>query len=169
MPRIRAQWPANCSAELLAEQKRTQTKEQHRRVLCLLLREVAHLKPAQIAKVLGLSTSGVRRVQALYANEGKAMFERPGRGGAHHRNLTEPEEREMLEEVITAALPGCTVGFPKIQEAYERRAGHPVSASVVWRMLRRQGWRTASLDTIMAARGWAASRVHFELPAWRQR
>jgi len=155
----RPNWPKDCAAELQAELKRTHTKGQLRLVLCLLLREVTRLKPDQIAQVLGMRPPSVRAVQSSYAREGKAIFLRPGRGGDRRRHLRVPEERALLDDVMIEARPNIIVEFRTIQAAYERKAGYPVAHSVVYRMLRRHGWRKVVLEKIMAPRGWAASKL----------
>jgi hypothetical protein len=143
----------------MAERDRARTKERYRRVLCLLLREAAHLKPREIALALGMQPASDTRLQAQFAREGEAMFLRPGRGGARRRHLASGEERVLLKSLMMAGRPNLAVPFPVIQREYERRVGHAVHAAVIYRMLRRHGWRTIMLDSIAPPRGWAASNL----------
>ena len=46
-----------------------------------------------------------------------------------------------------------------IQQAYEELVGHPVTYSVIHRMLKRHGWRYVKLRHVATPQGWAAAKL----------
>jgi transposase len=151
--------------ELYFALKNARTKGQHQAVLCLWLRAALRLTARQIALALGMSVSGVEKIQARYHREGAAMFKRPGKGGRHHQHMSQEAEHDFLAQLLNETQPANAVmGAQFIQEAYEKRLGHPVSVSVVYRMLKRHNWRPVKLGNILTPQGWAAARVPPEEP-----
>jgi len=62
-------------------------------------------------------------------------------GGERRRNLTEEEEAALLATFEKKAEAGGVLTVGPIQAAYELKVGHKVQDSVVYRMLKRHGWR----------------------------
>ena len=155
--------------ELYFALKNARTKGQHQAVLCLWLRAALRLTARQIALGLGMSVSGVEKVQARYHREGAAMFKRPGKGGRRHEHMSQDAEHDFLAELLNEAQPAnALMGAHFIQEAYEKRLGHPVAVSVVYRMLKRHNWRPVKLGAVAPPQGWAAARLPLEEsgPEW---
>ena len=72
---------------------------------------------------------------------------RPSRGGRRHASLTLEEEKEFLSSWAQTSNTGEVLIASPIREALAQKLGHPVSASVVYRMLSRHGWRKVAPDT----------------------
>lgn len=97
---------------------------------------------AQTAKALGVCDLTVAR----WRNEFLQIFQgqpdrRTGWGGKRHQNLTDEEEKALLESFAKKAQAGGILTIEPIQKAYEQKVGHTVRDSVVYRMLKRHGWR----------------------------
>ena len=143
--------------------KIVRTKEQYQHLLCLWLRGAFQMTARQIGPALGLHPTTVRTVQARFLHEGVAMFRRKGRGGRHRQNLTVRAERELLVRLCAAITDrNGALEAGTIQRAYERAAGHPVSSSVIYRMLRRNNWRRLIAGPVSSAQGWAAAQLWFD-------
>ena len=152
--------PEGSKEKLYAALKKARTKGQYQTVLCLWLRAVLELTSDQIALGLGMSSSGVRRIQARWLHLGEVMFKRPGKGGPHHRHLTKQTERAFLERLLKSTLPANAIMNTRfIQEAYEKLVGEPVSYSAIYRMLKRHGWRPVAEVDIATPRRWAVARL----------
>jgi len=99
-------------------------------------------RPAsQIALHLGLATQTVHNVIAQYNKRGPQTLEGPGKGGRYRAYLALEEEAEFLRQYREKALTGQIATAAQIQEALEKRLGHPVHKTTVYRMLKRHGWR----------------------------
>ena len=121
--------------------KKTKAKGDYQRVLCLWLRAGLGLSSSEVATAVGFSASTVRQVQARYFQRGESALLGPGRGGRRHQNLSEGEERELLERFEAKARSGGVLVVNEIQAAYEEAVEHRVPKSTVYRMLARHGWR----------------------------
>lgn len=155
--------PEGSKEKLHAALKRARTKGQYQMVLCLWLRAALELTSGQIALALGMSSSGVRRIQARWAQLGEAMFNKPGKGGPHHRHLPKKLERAFLDRLLKTTLPANAIMNTRfIQEAYETMTGQPVSSSAIYRMLKRHGWRPVAEVDMATPQRWAAARLAFE-------
>jgi transposase len=65
----------------------------------------------------------------------------PGKGGRRRFYLSWNEEALFLESFKQAALTGHIATAAEIKAALERRIGHKVHKTTVYRLLKRQGWR----------------------------
>lgn len=61
--------------------------------------------------------------------------------------MTPQEEQAFLEPWLKLATAGSLVVVSPLRAALAERVGHPVKASVVYRMLARHGWRKVAPDT----------------------
>jgi transposase len=116
-------------------------KADFQRVQCLWLRGALRLNANQVAQALGWRPTSVRRLQAQYLRQGETLWQRPGRGGRRHQNLTPPEEARLLAGFLGRAERGGLLEVSRVQQAYEQSVGHAVPKSTVYRMLARHGWR----------------------------
>ena len=141
--------------------RRARTKGQHQRVLCVWMRAVLHLKSDVIARALDMSGQAVRKIHMDYLREGEAVFTRPGKGGRRREQLSVKAEREFLEGLLKEARPANALLEARfVHEAYEKTVGHPVSSSVIYRMLRRHGWRRLSVGRVATTQRWGAAPSH---------
>lgn len=117
------------------------SKAEFQRVQCVWLRAVLGLNANQVAQALGWQPTSVRRLQAQFLRQGEGLWERPGRGGRRHQNLTEEEEARLLQSFRLPAEQGRILEVSRVKQAYEQTVGHVVPKSTVYRMLARHGWR----------------------------
>jgi transposase len=121
--------------------KEARNKVEFQRVQCLWLRAALGLNANQVAQALGWRPTSVRRLQAQYGRQGEALWQRPGRGGRRHQNLSVAEEAQLLAGFLERAERGGLLEVSRVQRAYELAVGHAVAKSTVYRMLARHGWR----------------------------
>jgi transposase len=130
------------SVERLAQTLRqARSKAEFQRVQCVWLRAALGLNANQVAEALGWRPTSVRRLQAQYGRLGEALWQRPGRGGRRHQNLTPEEEGRLLQGFLQRAEQGRLLEVSRVKQAYEQAVGHVVPKSTVYRMLARHGWR----------------------------
>jgi len=152
--------PEGSKEKLRLALKSARTKGQYQKVLCVWMRAALDMTSQQIALALGMSPTGVRKIQARWLQVGDAVFKEPGKGGARRRHLTKEGEREFLDRLVKETLPGNAVmNTVFIQEAYEKMVGHPVAYSVIYRLLKRHGWRPVRSVNMRTPQKWAAARL----------
>jgi len=97
------------------------------------------------AKEIGLSTGmaeqTVHNIISEYNRKGPKALETPGRGGRKKAYLTLQQEKELLKEFEEKALTGQIATAKDIKEEIEKRVGHEIHKTTVYRMLKRHGWR----------------------------
>jgi transposase len=102
----------------------------------------------QTATLLGVGRATVNRLQHGLRNrcaqEAKPLARH---GGRRHELMTLEEEREFLSPWAKAASTGNILVVSPLRAALSQRLGRRVSASVVYRMLARHGWRKVAPDT----------------------
>ena len=96
-------------------------------------------KAEDIARMVGVSVTTVRRVIATYKRAGVA-----GKGGRRHQYLTLSQERAFLQPFMARAARGEMVTAAEIQRAFEEEAKQSVALSSIYRLLDRHGWRQHS-------------------------
>src|SRR5215469_10623309 len=102
---------------------------------------VAPRKAEEIALHTGVSATTVHRVISNYNRGGPAALETPGKGGRRRAYLTVEEEKEFLAPFFAQAQIGEIATVVLIWQAYEKRVGHQVDDSMIYRLLERHGWR----------------------------
>lgn len=96
---------------------------------------------AEIAQHTGLAVQTVHNLVSQYNRLGPAALSGPGKGGRRRSYLSREEEAHFLASFETSALRGQVATALEIQLALERRLGHPIHRSMVYKMLQRHGWR----------------------------
>jgi len=139
--RPRRSFPDGTLERLQRALKEARSKAEFQRVQCLWLRAALGLNANQVAQALGWRPTSVRRLQAQYLRQGEALWQRPGRGGRRHQNLTPGEEARLLAGFLGRAERGGLLEVSRVHQAYEQAVGHAVPKSTVYRMLARHGWR----------------------------
>jgi transposase len=103
---------------------------------------------AVTAKVLGIGSATVVRLQKEIRDQVAGKTPKKGKWGGRRRQLlTIEQEAQFLEPWIEKAEAGGVLVVPPIHQALEQRLGRTVSASTVYRMLARHGWRKVTPDT----------------------
>ena len=128
-------------ARLAEKLKEADSHSQYQRIQCVLIRATLGSTAAQIAQLLGWSTATVHVMHSRWAKEGDAIFDRRGRGGRRHQNLSAEQEAQVLAPFIERAAAGGMLKVAEIQQAYEQQVGKPVAPSTIYRLLDRHGWR----------------------------
>ena len=95
----------------------------------------------QIAEAIGWHVDTVRHVQSLYLRRGEIALKISGKGGRLRENMTVKEETQFLAPFFHMAESGGILVATDIKRAYEKRVGHQVPRSTIYRMLGRHGWR----------------------------
>jgi transposase len=127
--------------------KATRNLDDFKSALAVLLPAQAGLTLEETARLLGVGTASVNRLQARLHPGRASWSERRNWGGRRQSLLTAQEEMEFLKPWAEQAQnAGLLVLWP-IRAALALRVGHPVKASVVWRLLARHGWRKVAPDT----------------------
>lgn len=133
--------PQNASENLVKALKKSKSKSEYRRVLCLWLRASLGLSAEQIAAGLDLSISSVWRIQSNYLRYGEGALLSPGSGGRHHENISIEKETAFIQQFLHEASTGGILEVSKIKVAYEKMVKHTVPKSTIYRLLARHGWR----------------------------
>ncbi|MFZ5449135.1 MAG: helix-turn-helix domain-containing protein [Thermodesulfobacteriota bacterium] len=99
-------------------------------------------RPArEIALHTGLAEQSVHNLISKYNRGGPEVVEGPGKGGRRRSYLSWNEEAAFLESFKQAALTGQIATAAEIQGALERQLGHKVHKTMVYKLLKRHGWR----------------------------
>jgi len=99
-------------------------------------------RPArEIALHTGLAEQSVHNLISRYNRLGPEAVAGPGKGGRRRSYLSWDEEAALLESYKQAALTGQIATTAEIKGALEKRIGHKVHKTMVYRLLKRHGWR----------------------------
>jgi transposase len=99
-------------------------------------------RPArEIALHTGLAEQSVHNLVSRYNRLGPEAVAGPGKGGRRRSYLSWDEEAALLASYKQAALTGQIATAAEIKGALERRIGHTVHKTMVYRLLKRHGWR----------------------------
>ena len=127
--------------------KATRNLDDFKSALAVLLPAKAGLTLEETANLLGVGTASVNRMQARI-HIGRTPSSRMRNWGGRRKSLlTAQEEIEFLKPWAEQAQEAGLLVLSPIRAALARRVGHPVKASVVWRLLARHGWRKVAPDT----------------------
>ncbi len=122
--------------------------ESLRSAQAVLLPAVLGATLEQTAMLLGVGRASVLRLQGrlreFCANPDAV---RPSWGGRRRASLTPQEEEDFLARWQDESNAGEVLVASPLRAALAQRLGHPVAASVVYRMLARHGWRKVAPDT----------------------
>jgi len=111
------------------------------RFMCIWLRVKQAMSTLNIAKMIGWNVNTVRIIQRDFIKRGVAALTESTRGGRYHALLTPEEEKNFLASFEKSAEQGALLVANEIKEALEKRLGHKVHKTTVYRMLHRNGWR----------------------------
>lgn len=143
--------PIHIDLKLVAKAKRTvratRNLDDFRSALAVLLPAQAGLTLQETADMLGVGTASVNRLQTRFHLGRTSSSGRRNWGGRRTSLLTSQEEIDFLEPWAEQAREAGLLVLSPIRAALAQRVGHPVKASVVWRLLARHGWRKVAPDT----------------------
>lgn len=99
-------------------------------------------RPAgEIAKHTGLAEQTVHNLVSQYNRRGPEALEGPGKGGRRRSYLSWEEEVKLLQSFKEKALTGQVATVMEIKRLLEKKLGREVDRSMVYKMLKRHGWR----------------------------
>jgi len=127
-------------AKEIKEIRKTITdKRIDKRLHAIQLRGEGVKNPA-IAEKLDTSAKVVSRWVSAYWKDGiQALM--GGKYGGNRRNMSITEEEAFLYEYKKQAEQGQIIEVGAIKAAYEKRVGHTIGGSQIYRVLHRHGWR----------------------------
>jgi transposase len=111
------------------------------RFLCVWLRVEQGLSTKEIARVLNWNVNTVRITQRDFIARGVKALAEEKRGGRRRQLMTIEEETSFLAGFKELAGNALMVVVNEIKEALEKKLGHSVHKTTVYRMLRRHAWR----------------------------
>ena len=127
---------------------RAETADDLRCALAVLLPALLNATLEQTATALGVGRATVGRYQAKVRGRLTHPAQLPAQwGGRRRAAMSWEEEQEFLEPWAEQAADGGMLTVAPLRAALAQRLGHPVTHSVVYRLLARHGWRKAAPDT----------------------
>lgn len=127
--------------------KATQDLNDFKAALAVLLPAKVGLTLEETANLLGVGTASVNRMQIRLDVSRTSATDRRNWGGRRKSLLSPQEEIDFLKPWAEQARDAGLIVLSPIRAALAQRVGHPVKASVVWRLLARHGWRKVAPDT----------------------
>jgi transposase len=128
--------------------REAKTLEQFRCAQAVLLPALLGSTLEQTAALLGVGRATAARLQGRFRSgqsPGAAVAKRWG--GRRRALMSLEREREFLAPWMERAKDGQVLVVSPLRAALAQELGRPVSASVVYRMLARHGWRKVAPDT----------------------
>jgi transposase len=104
------------------------------------------LSVTETARILGISPGWVSKLRGQFIGGKRLEADEAPRGGRFHSYQTPPEEAEFLKPYGEAAETGGVLVVPPLKAEWEKRLGHSIALSTVYRMLHRHGWRKLAPD-----------------------
>ena len=126
-------------SEIIEARKENRDKQVEKRLHAVQQRGEGK-RNTEIAQQLETSSDMVSRWVSMYATGGLAAL-MPKKREAHRRNMSNTEEKNLLEAYVERAKAGQVVEVSEIKAAYETRVGHRISSGQIYRVLKRHGWR----------------------------
>ena len=120
--------------------KKCKNAKEQKRLLCLKLRIVKGFTSNYISSIVGYSSSFVDEIISTYNKEGLPGIKAKKQGG-NRKNLTLLQEKELLNSFSTQAENGKMLEVSDIIKGYEKLVGRKIAKSIVYKMLKRHGWR----------------------------
>lgn len=134
------------SEELIARAEevvgRTKDARELRSALAIILPGLLGIDLSLSGRVMGRSRATVARLQTEFRQrELGAGGERKKWGGRRRFYLSWQEEERFLSGFFESAAHGNMLVVSEIQRAFEKKIGHRVAESTIYRLLWRHGWR----------------------------
>jgi transposase len=104
------------------------------------LRIEKSMSPAAIAKLWGWKVNTVRMTQKGFIDRGILALIETKRGGRRRQLMTVEEEKDFLSSFLEKAGKDIVLAANEIKAALERKLGHAVHKTTIYRILHRHGW-----------------------------
>jgi transposase len=121
--------------------KKSKNTYEYKRLQCLMLRAEKNMKLREISEIVGYNYKAVGNIISKYFKEGLNGILGEKRKGGNKRYLSVEEENSLLKPFFKRADQGKLLIVAEVHTAYEKKVGHTVPASTVYRMLSRHNWR----------------------------
>jgi len=120
--------------------KKCKNVKEQKRLLCLKLRIVKGFSSKYISEIVGYCATFVDEIISKYNKYGLIGIAAKEQSG-NRKNLTFEQEKELLDSFSMEAEDGKMLEVSDIISGYEKLIGRKVAKSVVYKMLKRHGWR----------------------------
>lgn len=122
--------------------KKTRDACELRQAMSVVLSGVMGITLPRVGELIGRSRASVARYQSEFRSwfRGRQVKERKW-GGRRRAYLTFEEEKEFLSGFFEVASRGGILVVSEVRTAFEKKLGHKVAETTVYRMLARHGWR----------------------------
>jgi transposase len=130
------------SVEEVKERMSTDPRSFYRKRWLIIYHALVDPREAKaIARHTGVSVATVHKLISSYNRLGVAAVETPGKGGRRHEYMTGEEERELLTPFFELAHKGELPTVAQIKLAFEKKVGHEVDETTIYRLVERHQWR----------------------------
>jgi len=92
----------------------------------------------------GIAIQSVHNLISQYNRFGPKAIETPGKGGRMNSYLSLDEEAKFLNTFKEKAINGQIATANEIKISLEKKLGHSVHKTTIYRMMKRHGWRKVS-------------------------
>lgn len=123
--------------EMLKWLQESSSESAFQRRLAIWLTSVGRIHAHKVASMLGVSTQSVWMWVKSYNSLGPNGLEHKKRGGRNWAYLSIDLERGILDEFIDQYANMDIPSVHKIKQAVERKLGHQVSTSYIYKLLKR--------------------------------
>ena len=125
--------------KIVDAEKKTQDKQISKKLKVLMLRYEGKSNE-KIGKKLEICSVRVSQLVSEYKKNGLAAYIEKKYGGIH-RNMTEEEEKEILEKFRKEAEAGQVVTVQEIKKAFDEKLGRDTGRGYIYMLLERHKWR----------------------------
>ena len=127
-------------AQLLV--KNAKTARELRTGLCIVLPKIYSASNAETARILGIGTATVARMQNRVRDQiSGRVVNKAIHGGRRHQLFPIEQELAFLKPWLEKEAAGGSISVSEIHAALEEQLERKVAKSTVYRMLERNGWR----------------------------
>ena len=95
----------------------------------------------EVAKITLYSEKWVYKLVKEFCVEGFDEFVKDGRGGSHHKNLTDEQENGIINKFRKKAESGQVVSLIHMKKEYDKVRGKESANSTFYAFLQRKQWR----------------------------
>lgn len=145
MPRPCTPLPKNTESHMRTLlRSHAKTARDVQRIQCILFRVAEQYTSEKTSKMVGLSTSSVKRIWSAYLHEGDDALIGENRGKARgNAYLSLKEEEDFLKPFLRKALKGELVTVRSVHDTLRKKIGSNVHVVTTYRILARHNWRKA--------------------------
>ena len=131
---------AENASEIRIKMKTCKDKNEYRRMEAVALRGEGRSNE-EVAEITGYHPDRVSKLVSIYINQGMEVLSKDGRCGGNHRNLSDEQERAILNSFKETAEAGQIITPSEIKKKYDEMLGRETKPSFIYSVLKRQEWR----------------------------